>query len=166
MKRVGITDAGAAETVRGTGGRWINIETAADIEVSSEDELFPIEQAFGETASLGWRAGTTGRQLIRLLFHEPQQIGLIRLRFVERAAERSQEVALRVRQDGEPALRELLRQQFTFSPGGSTEELENFAVDLRGVVALKLEIDPDRVNASVRSEVYATLASMRLGGGV
>jgi len=57
---------------------------------------------------------------------------------------------------GQP--REIVRQQWNFSRGGSTTELENYEVDLDGVSALELVIKPDLTN----NETLATLAAWRV----
>ena len=96
----------------------------------------------GKKETEGWRAATTGPQLIRLHFDEPINIRRIRLHFVERAAERSQEFALFAGTGSE--LNEVVRQQWSFSPHGSTEEIEDYTVNLNGITTLELRIDPDR----------------------
>jgi hypothetical protein len=60
-------------------------------------------------------------------------------------------------------LREIRRQQFTFSPGGATEELEDFAVELNEVTGIQLKIDPDRAHDPRQSKSHATLTRLRLG---
>ena len=139
---------------------WRDLERIARVEISSEDEQFPIEHALGKKETTGWRAAETGPQLIRLQFDEPQNIKRIRLRFVERAAERSQEFAVFAGTGSQ--LKEIVRQQWTFSPYGSTEEIEEYAVNLSGVTTLELRIDPDRSNDPKQSREYASLQSLRL----
>jgi len=41
-------------------------------------------------------------------------------------------------------LKEVVRQQWSFSPHGSTEEIEEYAVNLSGITTLELRVDPDR----------------------
>src|ERR1700760_2711644 len=89
---------------------WRDLERIARVEISSEDEQFPIENAVGKKETTGWRAAETGPQLIRLQFDEPQNIKRLRLRFVERAAERTQEFA--VFAGAGPQLKEIVRQQW------------------------------------------------------
>src|ERR1700724_1989800 len=72
---------------------WRDLERIARVEISSEDERFPIEHALGKKETTGWRAAGTGPQLIRLHFDEPLNIKQLRLHFVDKAAERSQEFA-------------------------------------------------------------------------
>jgi hypothetical protein len=55
-----------SETVRPHGEGWLDLERAAVVEVTSEEEDFPVESAlvWGETR--GWRAALPGTQTIRL----------------------------------------------------------------------------------------------------
>ena len=139
---------------------WRDLERIARVEISSEDEQFPIENAVGKKETTGWRAAETGPQLIRLQFDEPQNIKRLRLRFVERAAERTQEFA--VFAGTGPQLKEVVRQQWTFSPYGSTEEIEDYTVNLSGITTLELKIDPDRSHDPALSRGYASLKSLKL----
>jgi hypothetical protein len=139
---------------------WRDLERIARVEITSEDEAFPIEHALGKTETTGWRAAGTGPQIIRLHFDEPLTIHRIHLHFIERSTERSQEFAIFAGSGTE--LREVIRQQFTFSPGGSTEETEDFTVSLDGVTVMELKIDPDRSHDPKQSQSYASLQSLRL----
>ena len=73
---------------------WRELERIARVEITSEDPAFPIEHALGKALASGWRAATTGPQVIRMHFDEPMTIRRIQLHFVERAAERTQEFVL------------------------------------------------------------------------
>ena len=70
---------------------WRDLERIARVEISSEDQMFPIEHALGKTATAGWRAAETGPQVIRLFLDEPIAVHRIQLHFVDRVTERSQE---------------------------------------------------------------------------
>lgn len=144
-----------------SGTPWLNVEDLARVEVSSEDELFPIENALALQPGNGWRAASTGPQTIRLLFDQPQTISHIHLHIIERAAERSQEFTLRAGSSPEN-LREIVRQQFTFSPSGTTEETEDYSVNLTGVLIFDLHLDPDRSHDPKSSINYASVAALRL----
>ncbi len=139
-------------------GEWLDLEPIATVEVTSEDPAHPIESALGAGDGAGWRAAGPGAQTIRLLFDAPQWLRRIRLRFVEPAVERTQEFVLRWSAgEGEP-LHEIVRQQWTFSPGGSTRELEDYRVELSGVRVLELTVVPDIGGGGAR----ASLAEWRL----
>jgi hypothetical protein len=139
---------------------WRDLERIARVELSSEDADFPIEHALGKTPTTGWRASVKGPQVIRLHFDEPQTIRRIHVRFVETGAERSQEFAVYAGSGAE--LKEVKRQQWSFSPHGATEEIEDYTVDLNGVTTLELRIDPDRSHDPAQSQHYASLASLKL----
>lgn len=139
---------------------WRDLVRIARVEITSEDEAFPIEHALGKTETTGWRASGTGPQIIRMHFDEPITIHRIHLHFVEKSTERSQEFAIFAGSGTE--LREVVRQQFTFSPGGSTEETEDYTVSLDGVTVMELKIDPDRSHDPSQSQSYASLQSLRL----
>jgi hypothetical protein len=139
---------------------WRDLERIARVEISSEDDRFPIEHALGKKETTGWRAAGTGPQLIRLHFDEPLNIRRLQLHFVDKAAERSQEFAVFAGSGSE--LKEVVRQQWTFSPYGSTEEIEDYTVNLSGITTLELRIDPDRSHDPKQSREYASLQSLRL----
>ena len=139
---------------------WRDLERIARVEISSEDPQFPIEHALGKAATTGWRAATTGPQVIRLFFDEPLTIKHLNLHFAEKVAERSQEFAVYAGAGSE--LKEIVRQQWSFGPYGSTEELEDYTVNLSGITTLELRIDPDRSHDPKQSQHYASLQSFKL----
>ena len=151
----------SAATAAGSGPEgWLDLDAIARVEISSEDVNLPIEHALGKTATTGWRAAETGPQVVRLVFDTPQTIRRIQLHFVDRVAERSQEFAVYAGPGAE--LREVRRQQWTFSPQGSTEEIEDYPVNLSGITTLELRIDPDRSHDPKASKEYASLQSLKL----
>ncbi len=139
---------------------WRDLERIARVEISSEDPQFPIEHALGKKVTTGWRAAGTGPQLIRLHFDEPLNIKRLQLHFVDNAAERSQEFAVYAGSGAE--LKEVVRQQWSFSPHGSTEEIEDYTVNLSGITTLEVRIDPDRSHDPKQSQHYASLQSLKL----
>ena len=126
-----------------TSEEWLNLEEIARVEVSSEDPNYPIESSFKHGESLGWRASQPGEQTIRLLFDKPKDLRRIWLRFSEPQVERTQQFTLRWTDSQTGPFREIVRQQWNFSPRGSTVEVEDYKVDLHQVLALELIIDPD-----------------------
>lgn len=158
MRKTILTTEDAVKTP--SGGAWLDLEKIARVEMSSEDAVFPIEHAFGAAKTTGWRAAATGPQVVRIHFDAPQKIRRIQVHVIEQAAERAQEFAIFAETDG--GRREVVRQQFTFSPSGSTEEIEDYAVELNGVTMIELKIDPDRSHDPKLSQSYASLQSLRL----
>lgn len=136
---------------------WLNTEELADVEITSEDAAHPIESALLSGRS-GWRAAGPGKQAIRLNFNSPQRIRRIWINFVEPNVERTQEYVLRWSPDGGQSFREIVRQQWNFSPRGATSETEDLYVELPAVTVLELNIIPDISGGNA----LATLARLRL----
>ena len=137
--------------------QWLDITHLATIEITSETAENPIEGALGDTAGKGWRAGTQGRQTLRVQFDEPQRLERIWLEFEESAMSRTQEVALEwVAEDG--ARRGIVRQRWSFSPASSTREILDYRVGLPDVRTLDLVIEPDIATP----EATASLQRLRL----
>lgn len=131
----------------------LDIERIARVEITSEDPAHPIERALRDDGG-GWRAATPGEQVIRLVFDEPTRLQAIDLGFEEAGTPRTQEFVLRWSPDSGRSYREIVRQQYTFSPPGTVSETERYAVDLAGVTVLELRVIPDIVGSP-------TLASLR-----
>jgi hypothetical protein len=132
---------------------WLDLESLAQVEVSSEDSQHPIEAAFALNASSGWRAATPGQQTIRLLFDEPQNVRLIHLIFDEHDQERLQEYTLSWCPGGGQPYREIVRQQYTFSPPTTAREVEDYRVNLDRCAGLELSIIPDVRGSAVRASI-------------
>jgi hypothetical protein len=130
------------ENIRTRGEDWLDVERAAVVEFTSEDESHPVESAFVSGEAAGWRAGAPGSQTIRLVFDQPQHIRRISLLFEERDASRTQEFVLRWSPDGGNSVKEIVRQQWNFSPPNSIREEEDYEVDHSNVTVLELIINP------------------------
>jgi len=137
---------------------WLDLELLALVEITSEDAAHPIESALLPGRNSGWRAAGPGEQIIRLLFAHPQRLRRILIEFVEPVTERIQEFVIRWSQDGGQSFREIVRQQWNFSPQGSTCETEDHRVDLSRVTVLELSIIPDISGGNA----HASLAQLRL----
>jgi hypothetical protein len=136
---------------------WLDLEAVARVEVTSEDAAHPIESALLTVGATGWRAESPGEQTVRLLFDAPQRLRHIRLLFREEKEERTQEFVLRWSPTAESSWRDVVRQQYHFSPSGATAEIEEYRVELEDVAALELTIIPNLSGGS-----YASLAQLRL----
>ena len=138
---------------------WLDLEHMTQVEVTSEEAAHPIEAALISGAGVGWRAAESGEQTIRLLFDVPQRIRRIRLLFDEQLGRgRTQEFVLRWSPGGAEPYREVVRQQYNFSPPEVTTEVEDYVVELDGVAALELVIVPDVSGG----QACASLAQLRL----
>lgn len=152
-----IIDHGPREVAAAEPG-WMDLDLLAQVEITSEDVDYPIESALIPGAGLGWRAAQPGEQTLRLLFDEPLRLRRIHLRFHESEQERTQEFVLRWSPDGGQTYREILRQQYNFSPPGAADEVEDYDINLDGVTTLELKIVPDISGGSAR----ASLAQLRI----
>ena len=142
-----------------TGERnWLDLAALAQAEVSSEDATNPIESALIPNSGSGWRAANPGKQTVRLLFDNPQNIRSIRVVFQEDERQRTQEFVLRWSTDSGQSYREIARQQYNFSPPGTARELEEYTVELHELTTLELIIIPDISGGSAR----ASVAQLRL----
>lgn len=137
---------------------WLDLPRLAAVEVTSEDHAHPVESALSANGNSGWRAAQPGEQMIRLLFDEPQRIRHIHLLFREEEQDRTHEFLLRWSPDGGSSYREIVRQQYNFSPTGTTRESEDYTVELNGVTVLELKIVPNISGGSAR----ASLAELRV----
>ncbi len=153
-----IIQQGTQGTRPGADQQWLDLEHLVQAELTSEDAEHPIESALTGDAGSGWRAQQPGKQTIRLLFDKPRRIRRIQLVFQEQELERTQEFALRWSADAGASWREIVRQQYNFSPPDSIRELEDYAVDLDGLTMLELSIIPDISGGETR----ASLARLRL----
>jgi hypothetical protein len=139
--------------------RWLDLERLAEVEVTSEDPSFPIESALAlQAEGQGWRAAEPGEQLVRIVFDAPTAVHRIRLEFVETKRARTQEFVLRWAAGRNEPFREIVRQQWTFSPDGSTREIEDYEVDLADLGVLELAIKPEISGG----DALASLAAWRV----
>jgi hypothetical protein len=137
---------------------WLDLDRAASVEVTSEEKDYGIEAALVSGKTQGWRAAASGAQTIRLIFDEPQTLRRIALVFEETETARTQEFVLRWSADAGHSFREIVRQQWNFSPPNTTREIEEFHVQLSDVTVLELVIVPDISRGAAR----ASLKSLRV----
>ena len=116
----------------------------------------PVENAFDGQRGPGssrWVSETGGEQTLKLAFDAPQTIRAVSLEIEETTENRTQELQLAVSRDGEKSWRELVRQEFNFSPSGSTLEREEWTINAEGVTHLRLQIKPDKGGRPCRASV-------------
>jgi len=146
------------ETVRSRSEGRLDVERAAMVEITSEDKDYPVESAFASGEAQGWRAAEAGTQTIRLVFDQPQSLKRISVVFEEKEIGRTQEFVLRWSADGGNSFREIVRQQWNFSPPETIREVEEYQVELASVTVLELIIVPNVSGGSAR----ASLKSLHL----
>jgi hypothetical protein len=139
----------------------IDIAAVATVLATSEMPEHPIDHAFDPHRGPGrtrWIAGEPGEQMVILTFDAPQTIHQILLEVEELEVSRTQELHLSLSCDGGRTYRDIVRQEYNFSPPGTTFEREEWAVSVQGVTHLRLVIRPDKGGNSSR----ATLTSFVL----
>lgn len=128
------------------------------VEITSEEKDHPVESAFTSGEARGWRAAEPGPQTIRLMFDQPQTLKQISLLFEENEISRTQEFVLRWSSDSGTSFREIVRQQWNFSPPETATEVEEYQVELSNVTVLELIIVPNMGGGTA----HASLKSLRL----
>ncbi len=139
----------------------IDIAAAATVQVTSEDPAHPIEHVFDIRRGPGgsrWVAAEPGEQTLILAFDTPQIIHQTIVEVEEPEVSRTQELRLSVSHDGGQTYRELRRQEYNFSPPGTTFEREAWTVLAEKVTHLQLWIKPDKGGKPCR----ATLTTLVL----
>jgi hypothetical protein len=123
-------------------GQWLDLASLARFEISSEDAEHPIDNALKPDEG-SWRAAEDGPQTIRITFDSPQTISRIVVLFEENHHSRTQEFTLSWRSSNNSELREIVRQQFNFSPPNATIEREEFNVSAKDAIGVELRIVPN-----------------------
>ncbi len=129
--------------------------------LTSESPEFPIENAFDEHTGPGgtrWKASDPGEQVLIFQFDLPQTIYEMVLEAEELEVSRTQVIELFLSSDGGRSYREVLRQEYNFSPPGTTFEREIWSVPAVGVTHLRIGIKPDKAGKAC----HATLTSLAL----
>jgi hypothetical protein len=137
------------------------IAAIATVWVTSEAADTPIDHVFDQSRGPGgsrWVAALPGDQQLILAFDTPQTLRTISLEVEEPEVSRTQVLHVSVSSDGGQTYQELRRQEYTFSPPGTTFEREEWAVMVQGVTHLQLVITPDNGGKPCR----ATLTTLAL----
>jgi len=86
------------------------------------------------------------------LFDKPQRLRRIWLVFEETETQRTQEFVLRW-SDARHSFREIVRQQWNFSPPETVRQTEDYSVELLDVMVLELKIVPDKSGGEARASL-------------
>ncbi len=138
-----------------------NIAALATVLVTSEAPDHPVDHVFDSQGGPGgsrWVAAEPGEQTLILAFDTPQTLRKVTLEVEEQEVSRTQELQLSVSYDGGKTYQELLRQEYHFSPPGTTFEREEWSLAAEGITHLRLWIKPDKGGRPCR----ATLTSLSL----
>lgn len=139
----------------------LDIPDIATVIVTSEEAVYPIELIFDGRRGLGasrWRAATPGQQSLILDFDKPQTLHQLALDIEESEISRTQVLWVSVSTDGGRSYRELIRQEYNFSPPGTTYERETWTIDTPHVTHLAIVVEPDKSGQTA----YASVTSLTL----
>ncbi|MGH7231029.1 MAG: discoidin domain-containing protein [Nitrospiraceae bacterium] len=134
----------------------IRIPDAATLSVTSEMPEHPIDCICDDQRGPGstrWIADETGDQTLVLAFDIPRNLHKVSLEVEETNGSRTQELALSVSLDWGQTYREVLRQEYNFSPPGTTFEHEEWRVPVEGVTNLWFWIRPDKGGKPCRASI-------------
>jgi hypothetical protein len=123
----------------------IDLVAVASVDVSSEKQLFPIDNVFDAQRGPGgscWVASEAGPQTVLVAFDAPQDLRSVSIEVEERANTSTQHVDVSTSRDAGETYDELLVRDFTFSPYGVTFGEETRTVDIRRVTHVRLRITP------------------------
>jgi hypothetical protein len=139
----------------------VDIASCAAIAYSSEGPAHPVEHLLDGRSGPGATRWISARpdviEQIVVEFDQPQTISRLVYEVEEATRERTQEVRVEVSEDGGRTYRQLLVQEYTFSPRGATYQSEEQRLNLRQVSHLRLTIVPNKNGSGT-----ATLTSLRL----
>lgn len=145
----------------GRAANEIDIVGCATVSYSSEDPAHPVEYMLDGHSGPGATRWTSARpetiEHIVMGFDQPQTISRLVYEVEEPARERTQEVRAEVSEDGGRSYRQILVQEYNFSPRGATYQREELRFNLHGVTHLRLTIVPNKSGSGV-----ATLTALRL----
>jgi hypothetical protein len=156
-KRRLTTDRAASASAEGE----LDIASCATIAFTSEDPLHPVEHMLDGSSGPGATRWTGARpdtiEQILLEFDKPQVLSQFVYEVEEATRERTQEVHVEVSEDGGRTYRQILVQEYNFSPAGATFQREQQRLNLRQVSHLRLTIVPNKNGSGI-----ATLTALRL----
>ena len=139
-------EADAATSARAAGE--IDIAGCATIAYSSEDPAHPVEHMLdgrcgpGATRWISARPDTVEHIVVE--FDRPQAISRLVYEVEEATRERTQEVRVEVSEDDGRSYRQILVQEYNFSPGGATYQQEEQRFNLLQVTHLRFTIVPNK----------------------
>ena len=114
---------------------WLDLDAVADVIITARGERLSRARSM-------WSADCPGEQMIEIRFHHPMVVRRLRVVATEPEASRTQEMTVWACLHCGERHREVLRQQFNFSPDGATEEIEDYVFEFDDVSALQLRIVP------------------------
>ncbi|HEV2268425.1 MAG TPA: discoidin domain-containing protein [Steroidobacteraceae bacterium] len=139
----------------------IDIASHAVVAYTSDDPDHPIENLIdghrGRNSTFWAGAKPNTAERIVVEFDQPQNVSCVIYEVEECSCERAQEVRLEVSLDGARTYRQVLVQEYTFSPAGATFQREEQRLNLPPITHLRLTVVPDKQGSGT-----AKLNSLRL----
>jgi hypothetical protein len=139
----------------------IDIASHAVLAYTSDDPDHPIDNLidghYGRHSTFWAGAKPDTAERIIVEFDQPQSISWIIYEVEDCACARTQEVSVEVSSDGGRTYRQMLVQEYTFSPGGATFQREVQRLNLPPISHLRLTVVPDKSGSGP-----AKLNSLRL----
>jgi hypothetical protein len=139
----------------------LDIASCATIAFTSEDPAHPVEHLLDGSSGPGATRWTSARadtsEQILVEFDKPQIVSRLVYEVEEATRERTQEVLVEVSEDGGRTYRQILVQEYNFSPTGATYQRQEQRLNLRQASHLRLTIVPNKNGSGT-----ATLTSLRL----
>jgi hypothetical protein len=116
----------------------IDIAGHASVAYSSEDPAHPVENLFDGRSGPGATRWMSARpdtiEHIVLEFDQPQTIARLVYEVEEAMRERTQEIRVEVSEDGGRTYRQILVQEYTFSPRGATISAKTSTLNSTGLL--------------------------------
>jgi hypothetical protein len=139
----------------------IDLRARATIHYTSEAPAHPIEHMLDGSSGRGatrWESArpNTPEEIV-VEFDDPHHIVHVAYEVEECNVERTQEVRIEVSSDKGRHYGQVLVQEYTFSPRGSTYQCETLSFDLREVTHLRFTVVPNKSGSGT-----ATLTSLKL----
>jgi hypothetical protein len=139
----------------------IDIAGRATLLYSSEQSAHPVEHLLDGRSGPGASRWISARpdmiEQIVVQFDQPRAISRLVYEVEEAERERTQEVRVEVSEDGGRTYRQILVQEYTFSPAGATYQREDQRFSLRQASHLRLTVVPNKNGSGT-----ATLTTLRL----
>lgn len=141
----------------GVGG--LDVPAIATALCTSELENHPIEHMFDGRPDTRWVAAADGEQTLILAFDTAQVLRRVGLIIEERTERRTQELDLALSTDGGLTFREVIRQEFNFSPDGATIQRQDWQLPPgQHCTHLRLHIRPDKSGVGRATVTSLTLS--------
>jgi hypothetical protein len=152
----------AADTATvGRAANEIDIACCATIAYSSEDPAHPVDNLLDRRSGPGGTRWTSARadttEHIVVEFDQPQTMSGLVYEVEETTRQRTQEVRVEASDDGGRTYRQILVQEYNFSPRGATFQREEQRFDLHLITHLRLTIVPNKSGSGA-----ASLTTLRL----